>query len=329
MPVSTVIPGDESVIIEIERLGHRFLPVPSYDLEQLSRERRVQVRETAHYAPRDRVQQYAVQMEHSQFPSLVVTNDDQPWVLDGSTRLEALLLRKVRYYPVIVLEVEYNGRTTTSKTKAELRALAMTLNAANGLPLTPAETRDGVRDLITLGWKAEEIARAIGLKPASVTAVRKEIAAEKRLGEVGLSVNGVHGASLRALGNKDVVGLNNRPYKALAELAGAAGFNATEIGDAARAARATGSDDEQVAVIARLAVENGDRIRERELTGRAGPAPARQLRQHLGYGLRYEGRVQELLETDPACNELAVKTLERSIALYTELLEMQKPAVTA
>jgi ParB-like chromosome segregation protein Spo0J len=324
---TSVTQADPKAIPEIERLGFRWTEVAQYDLSRLSPDRRVQVRELGHYAPKDAVERYAVQMAHSEFPPVIVTADG--WIVDGNTRIGAAQVRGNKFFPAYVLDVEYAGQRTTTKQKNELHALAATLNAQNGTPLTHKEIREVAARFIDLGWKAEQIARAIGVKPAGVTQVKKEITAAAKLKRVGMSDNGaLKGASLRALGSKDVLALNDVPFRSLASLAADAGLNASEITSAAKATRETGSDAEQVAVLEQLRTEMGDRIRAKELTGSGKPPVSRRLRQYLGFVRKFTGREQELIETDPKVSDTHVAALEESVAVLTAVLAMQKPSTS-
>lgn len=323
MSVASTTQTESTAITEIERLGFKWTEVAQYDLTNVSKDRRVQVREVAHYAPKEAVERYAVMMGQSQFPPVIVTKDH--WIIDGNTRVGAALRREMKFFPAIVVDVEWAARTTTSKQKNELVALAATMNANNGTPLTAKEIRTVTSAFIELGWKAEQIARAIGLRPASVTAVKKEIDAAAKLVRVGMDANGsVKGASLRALGAKEVVTLNDIPFRSLATLAADAGMNASEIVTAAKEARQTGSDVEQAAVFENLRTEFGDRIKSRELTGTGRPPASRRLRQFLGNVTKFAGREQELIETDPNVGPLHIETLDKAIAVLTAVREMQK-----
>jgi ParB-like chromosome segregation protein Spo0J len=317
-----------SAITEIKRLGFSYTEVAQFDLGELSVDRRVQVREVGHYAPKDAVDRYAVQMSQSQFPPIVVTLDG--WLIDGNTRVGAAEKRQQKFFPAIVIQIEYAGRTTTEKTQKELRALALTLNSNHGVPLTAKEARDGARDLISLSWRAEQIARALGLKPAVLTQVRREIAAEDKLRKVGFTAyTSLGGAALRALGSKDAQALNDAPFLGLALLAADAGLTATETTTAAKDVREIGSEEGQIQKLEALRTEFGDRIRERALTGKGKPAPSRQLRQHLGMVMKYEvATAHELLETDPAVNDTAMRFLDHCIPVLIALRNMQRPAGT-
>jgi len=317
--------------VEIERLGFEWSEVAQYDLEQLSPERRVQVRETGHYAPRESVERYAIQMNHVEFPPIVVTSDY--WIVDGNTRVGAKLQRKEKFFPAIVLDTTYEG--ASQKRQDELHALAATLNAQNGVPLTGRETRAVVRRFIALSWLNEQIARAIGVKASTITQVRKEIDAERKLEKVGLATGddaeGLKGASLRALGTKDVLALNDEPFKLLAEIARDADLNSKEILDTAKDAKEAGSDAAAITMLQGLRAEMRDRIAQKELTGTGKPPVSRQIRQHLGNVLKYEGREEELLESDrdPDVRAKHITAIEKTIEILTKVLALQQRTAAA
>jgi hypothetical protein len=309
-----------TAITEIERLGFKWDEVPDYNLSQLSTERRVQARESAHYNPKEVVEQYAVAMGEVAFPPIVVTSDG--WIVDGNTRTAAKLKRKEKFITAIVVDASYSRGN--DKQRDMLHALAATLNQQGGQRLTAKEVRLVADRFVKLGWKAEQIGRAIGLAPAGVTQVKKEIDAAAKLQRVGLDANGsLKGASLRALGAKDVLALNDVPFRELAALAADAELNASEINSAAKEARATGSDAAQVELITKLRTELGDRIVEKGLTGSAKPPVSRQLRQHLGFVTKFSGREQELIETDPKVHATHVEALTNAVTVLTEVLRMQ------
>lgn len=286
----------DKAIVEMERLGYAFTEDAQYDLSNLDPTKRVQVREDGHYAPKDAVERYAIQMAHSQFPPIIVTSDG--WIVDGNTRVGASLSRGSKFFPAYVLDVAWNDLGDDKRDL--LFALAATLNSQNGTALTREESRVVVERLLDLGWNADNIARAIGVKGQVISAVKREIAAEDKLARVGLTnENGsaIKGASLRALGGKDVVTLNDQPFKSLATLAVDAGLNAKEIGEAAKSAKDTGSDSLAIETLEKLRAEMDDRIRDKALTGHGNPPASRMLRQHLGFVVNREPGA--LVETNP------------------------------
>jgi hypothetical protein len=323
----TAIPTPKpSWVVEIERLGFGFKEVAQYDLSKLDTSRRVQVRDTSHYAPKDEVERYAIQMAHSEFPPIVVTSDD--WITDGNTRAGACEVRGNKFFPAIVLDVEW--ATATQKRKDELRALAATLNSQNGRALDRKEARAMGRTLVGMGWKSEQIGRALGITAGVVGQVKKEIDAEKKLTKVGLDGNGsLKGASLRALGVQQVLDLNDKPYREVAVLAADAGLNAKEIVALAKEAKAKGSDDDALALITATRAELSERIKDQQLTGKSKPPAARLLRQALGGVVKYAGQELSLVETNPEAIPQHVEMLTTAVAVLQEALRLQERPLSA
>ena len=64
-----------SYLVEIEDLGFKYEEIAQYDISELSYEKRVQARDftsVKHYAPKEEVARYVVQMTHSAFPPIVL-----------------------------------------------------------------------------------------------------------------------------------------------------------------------------------------------------------------------------------------------------------------
>ena len=160
--------------VEIERLGFSWHEVAEYDLSQLDKSRRIQVREDGHYAPKDMVDRMSVQMGESVFPPIVVTQD--AWIDDGNTRVGARLARGDKFAHAIVVEIDWEGARTTESDRLKLRALAAILNSNSGKPLDKKETERSVRDMIKLDWKPEEIARTLGLPATRISLVKRQMA---------------------------------------------------------------------------------------------------------------------------------------------------------
>lgn len=309
-------------IAEVERLGFRWHLEPEYDLDQLHETRWVQVRESAHYAPKEAVERYAAQMMGTTFPPIVVTQDN--YGVDGRTREQARRMRKEKFCTAIVLEEKFEG--ATPKRKDEMFALAATLNSLNGTALTSKEIRVAVRKFIALDWNTEQIARAIGAAVGVVTQVRKEIAAENRLSRLNVDPNEskLSGATLRAIGSKDIVSMNDEPFKGLASLAGDAGLNAKEISEIGKELRDAGSDAAALDIISRERAEMEARIRERKLTGRGTPPASRMLRQRLGWVNRFMGTEHELVEKAEAAEINHLESMEKAYRVLGNAIELQK-----
>jgi hypothetical protein len=198
---------------EIERLGLPYHEEPNYDLELLSKDRRVQVRESDNYAPPESVAAFATQMAEKIFPPIVATADN--WLVDGATREGAFAVRKQRYASAIIIGVAFDTPTTTAKQKNTLFALGVTLNQANGVRLTLKETLARVPCFLALGWKIEKISVATGLGENHIKRLKKEQEIRTRLERVGLGpeAGSMSTAKILSFAGKHTEGLNNEPFK--------------------------------------------------------------------------------------------------------------------
>lgn len=310
-----------TIIAEIERLGLTWQLDPQYDLDRLDIvERRIQVRSNEHVAPKDTVSRFAIQMAHSEFPPIVVTEDG--WVVDGNTRKEAKRKRGEKFHPAFVLGLEHD--TCTAQQRNLLTILGATLNASNGLPLTNTERRKSAEAMIAENWKTEQIARALGIPPNAVVQIKREIDARAKLDRVDAKVNGSMSLpGLRALGTKDALDLNDVPYRDLATLAKDAGLNFNEIRDAAKEIKAIGSDHMAVALVAEKREEMRDRIASHALTGNGRPPNSAILRVRLGYVLAFAGKEAELVERNEAAAEKHVEVLDAAIRILHRVKGLQ------
>lgn len=305
MPDPGTKPGRGSLAeIELQRLGLPALLSAQYDLllpgPEVDKDgtltKRAQVRDSSNYAPTENVDRYAVQMAESEFPPIIVTLDD--YIADGNTRRAASLKRKVRYFPAWVIQIKYE--TASPEKRMQIEALAATMNAQNGQPLTLKERRRHCASLIKMNWKNEQIARALGIPTSQVTSIRQEADARARIMAVGIKNGRLREPSLRALGKVPVLALNNAPYVELVRLAEDAALKADEIITLAREAKETGSDTAALQRLAEVRKEMEERIRQNALTGVGNPSPAAMLRRFSGWILRYTENPGLLAETVPA-----------------------------
>ena len=311
-----------SAVLEIERLGFEWHEEAQYDLDQLDKARRVQVREFEHYAPKASVAQYAVQMGQTVFPPIVVTRNG--WIVDGNTREEARRMRKEKYSPAIVINVDFGKNT---KTDARLHALAATLNQTGGQRLTPAEARIAVKRILAGGesWRPEQVSRAVGVKASTISQVKREMAAEAKFAKVGFTDFGKMSTSIiRALGGADVVALNDVPYKQLCELTVDANLGPKEISELAKEMKGTGSDTGMLGFVDTKRTEMSVRIKEHALLGNGKPPPSSLLRRVLGHVTKYESTPSALVERAPDAMAEHLKVLTSSITTLQAVLELQQ-----
>jgi hypothetical protein len=260
-------------------MGVEPLHVEQYDLVPINPDERVQVRGDRNNAPNEMVDRFVYQMSTDRFPPPVFSQD--ALTVDGNTRVKARKKREERYAHAVVVPISYAD--SDEETQQRFRYLGLVLNSVNGKPLDRAEQREMVRDGLLLGQSSQEISYRAGVPVALVNRVRNEIAAEDKMRRVGLDPKTVREQSLRGLGRRDVVELNDEPYRELATLAADAGFNVGEITALATTVRETGSDDLGLERIEREREANAQRIEDRRRGDGGHPPAARQLRQRLGF----------------------------------------------
>ena len=285
-----------TVQLEIERMGYTWVEDSQYDLSLLSTDRRVQVRESEHYSPKAQVDQYAVQMKEVKFPPIVITRNNV--VVDGNTRLGAQHKNKLKLGAVIIIDVEYGKN---AKDDNQLHALAATFNQIGGQRLTPSESREAAKPMIALGWKAERIARALGVPASGVNAIRREIDARAKFAKVMFTEGDKLPVNIqRIFGSQEVTVINDIPYKGLVQLTLDAGLAGAEVRELVKEMKAIGSDSGAMEHIAAKRAEWEDRIREKLVTGSGHPAASGILRRNFGFARKYKDNPSVLVERVPA-----------------------------
>jgi hypothetical protein len=301
---------------DITQLGFKIREfVPEYEIAKLKD--RVQIREERHVAPKANVMEYAERMKNEPTEAILVTADG--YTVDGNTRIAAAKKIKRQFLPAYVLEVNYDE--ADQKTKDRVEILAARANR-HGTPLDKREKRKAVRGCITQGWKTDMIGYYIGVTPSAVTQVKNEIAAEDKMKKIGMSENGLSGASLRALGQ--IAEVNDKPFEEIAKLASDAGLNAGEIKALGKQVREAGADKTALDLIKAERVAREESIQELKLTGSSSPPPARKLKQHLGFINGYSERPGVLVEPNPEYVDEYVEALEASVATLAAVLREQK-----
>jgi len=313
---------------ELNRLRFNVKEIAQMDvIARVSKDRRVQVREADNYGKKEEVTSYAAQMGQSVFPPIIMTLDD--YLADGNTRVEAAKVRGDRFLPALVIQENY--ATADPRRKLEFHMLAATLNNQNGRRQTSKEARKTLVDALKLGWRVEQIVRALGTKATEVTKVKWEVDARDRLEKVGMQNGQVRatGTSLRALGKPVVLALNFEPYRALASLAMDAGLNASEILTIAKEAKATGSDQAALDHIAQVRLENDERILNYTmLEGPSKPPVARQLRQRLGFITKFAASPGVLVETNAPSMLQHQTALDASISILSAVRDLQAERIS-
>lgn len=323
--VSISIPPEAArVITEIERLGLKYDYVPHYDITGLDPERRVQVRESDHYAPESLVKQYREALKGgATFPPGVISAD--AYLIDFNTRLRALLKNGATHYQVLIVRSTYEG--ASPETAAKLKALAATLNQQGGQRLSNSEAREAGKFLVSLGWQPAQIARALGLSTTVASKLKKEDAALKRMAALGVVPPNVE--HLAALGMPLMLSLNNEPYKRLVLLKVDADLSQREMMAIAHEVAKAGSDEDAINLLVKYRAENEERIRDAALTGEGKPTQLSLFRRALGGLMSFDGTpIEKLVDDDEERAKIYLDTLSQAMGLLEDIAAAQREALS-
>lgn len=294
----------------------------AYEIANLSPDRVIQVRDVKNRAPKEQAKRYAEQMKHTRFPEIVITHDG--WVADGNTRLAAKVINKETIIEAIVLNVDYE--TASPATRAKVEALAASLNALNGNPLTVSENKRAIRRYLAFGFTAEKIGKELGVTSSIVSSVAAQVRAEERLLAAGVTETpeqDYSGPLRKELGTKNAMALNLGPYAALARLSKDAGLTVKEVGDLLQQAKDAGSDAAAMQVLEDARKQQRERINTLSLTGIRHPSAAAQFRKTLGMVRKHAENVAALVEADPAHRAAYVEQIDEAITVLSKLRKMQ------
>jgi hypothetical protein len=294
---------------KLQDFNLKYTHADQYDLAQLDKSRRIQVRafesyKDSEWAPADSVKQFATQMAHQAFDPIIVTSD--AWVVDGNTRVGARERRGDKFHPAYVLDLAW--AKADEKTRNYVHILAADLNVW-GKSLTPAERRYNVRYFLAEGFTEDQIASRLGIARNAVNQIKQEVAAERRMNAVGVPWNNGKGeistVAKRSLGKASATDLHDQPYAELVKLALDADLKGSEVDELVVRLKDTGSDQEAIATLAVVRTESADRIREVGFTGRGRPSLSNQLRQHLGFISKHPAEAFVERNRDVAADHLA------------------------
>ena len=306
-------------IREIERVGLKYQFVPLYDLTQLDKSRRVQVRESDHYAPATNVRQYAEAMRGgAEFPPIVVSSD--AYIIDANTRIEAAKVIRQPTLPALVITAPFE--TGSAETKAKYRALAATLNQLGGQRLTTAEAKDAAIVLLELGWTIANISRALGLSQQIANRLKKEAAARARMGQLGIIPPKAE--YLAICGATALLNLNDEPYRRMVLLIADANLSHREAMEITNRLAKAGSDAAALDILTQYRASLEERIRIHALTGNGKPSQAAIFRRALGQILGVQGREEQAVESDQSLCAAHLQKCEAARDMLEEIIRLQR-----
>jgi hypothetical protein len=312
-------------IKEIDGLGLSYTYDPQFDISLLDlKHRRVQVRDSDNYAPKDNVKQYAQAMAAgSEFPAIIVTSD--LWAVDCNTRVSACRSLGINIFPALVLNEQFE--TGSVETRAKIKILAATVNHKNGQRLTTAEARAHVGVCLNFGMKVQEIEKRLGVNPNIINMIIRERAALARMSKVGMIPPSKE--HLSNAGSPTLMQLNDEPYRQIVQLMVDTGFSAREVKALATQVKEDGSDQLGLARLAKVRAENKERILRHSLTGNGKPSKSAQFRQALGRGLSFEGQEREVVEKNPDLQEDHLDMMRRMRAMLDLPISLQEEEIRA
>jgi ParB-like chromosome segregation protein Spo0J len=247
---------DARVEALIETWGFKFTYEPAFPLKNIKRREEIQVRESIHRAPKERVEEYAVQMKAGAlFPPILLSHNHE--LFDGNTRKAAAESAGYEDFPayVVALPGPQWGRM-----------LGAAINQTGAARLSPDEAFTVANEMFDENFSDEQIAKAIGRRREQVLHYRREKEFDQHATEAGVSSAPVTRAVKRELAKIT----HSEPFKAAVDAAATTKASAPEVRKLAAELATTRSDDE--------ALEKVEAFREQHKA--SGPPPHRKTAEH-------------------------------------------------
>lgn len=288
-------------------------------------ERRIQIRDGAHNAPRFQVTQYAEAMKRGDvFPPIIVTKDG--YIDDGNTRVHAARQARRATLPTFILDEPLDG--STEQVRQRLRALGAGLNIRNGRGIDRNEIVTAVLHLAeNPAYTAVRIGALLSVTEATVNGILAERRAEERAKRLGVPNNGSLSVTLlRRLGRASAR-LNDTPFRALFNLAQDAGLKEDELSTLIKHVQVAGSDHEAIRIVEADRAARREQIALYKASGKSRPLVPAQLRQHLGFVNGFENHVGALMETNPTIARDHLAIMRRSVSVLDIAISLQEHAI--
>jgi predicted transcriptional regulator len=304
-----------------EQLG--FKPKFDHDYPTPDYNKRVQVRAEKHVAPAAEVAKYAAAMlRNEKFPPIVVTRDG--YLDDGATRAAAAKKNKFPTIPGLILDESFEG--ASQQVRERLFALGAAFNARNGKGIDRGEIRNVVEQLARNPlYDATRIAALLGVTEGMVRGFITERKGRDRAVQLGIEVGKLTAGQLKTIGRAEKTILDG-PLTRLFELIIDAGLAGKDITALLRAMKECRSEAAAIKLLDDEREARREQIAMRRATGgRPIIAVAAQLRQHLGFVLKYcNGQAAEAVERNPAFQPEHLRKLEDSILALTQIAQHQR-----
>ncbi len=268
----------------------------AFPLNKIQTKAYTQVRQAEHRAPKENVEQYALQMGNGAiFPPIILAQNDKA-IIDGNTRVAAA--KRCGYKTIAAYIVKPANASIA-------RIIGSTLNQFGGARLTGDELIEVASAYLDEGITDAEIARCLGRTAEWARKFRKKAEFDQRVGDHPAAATVRSTVKERLADIPQNVALN----MVLDAVAEGTSLDSGTAGKLADAAKATHSDEEAKAVIgealAALRPMNQAGRAPREATGRALHSAVRQCEKHI----ESDAKLAELLRglnvplVEPAATE--------------------------
>jgi hypothetical protein len=291
-------------------------------------EKRVQIRDEKHHAPRSQVVQYREAMKRGTlFPPVVLSSDG--FLVDGNTRTKAAQNLGFPTMLAILLDRAWEGQGPEhQKAQNRMKMLGAGFNTRNGKGIDREEIQKVINFVgPNAGYDATRIAALLNVTAATVTSYFAEKKARDRSEEVGVHFNGsIPASTLRLLGQAPI---NDRPFKALAELVQDSGMKAREVQEVIQGIKKARDDDASLKLIEEQRVTRTDQIAEYKASGKSKPPAAAQLRQRLGYIFNLDSDLGpgSMVEHSPSLMRQHLGEVERAVEILRAVAGLQERAI--
>ena len=304
-----------------------FKPKFDHDYPTPDFHKRVQVRAEKHVAPASEVTKYAASMQRGEkFPPAIMTRDG--FLVDGATRAGAAAKNKFPTLPALVLDEDYEG--ASEQVQQRLFALGAAFNVRNGKGIDRSEIRKVVERIGQNPlYDATRIAALLGVTEGMVRGILYEKKSRDRATKLGIDVEDRLTASqLRIIGRAEK-NVNDAPLGELLGLTLDAGLAHKEITALLRAMKDAKSDDGALKLLANERAARHEQIATRRATGgKTKPPPASQLRQHLGYVLKFvNGGAIDAVERNPVFQSEHLRKIDDAILALQQIAQRQREAI--
>ena len=314
-------PYAQETALELVRLGFpentwRFLE----EVTVPDRNHRLQIRNDKDLAPAADINLYAENMRQGdQFPPMIVTGDEVPWLLDGNTRGEAVIKitpkGRTPVFPAFVLDATLED--ATQATRDRFKVLQVAFNNKHGNKMSQADTEAAIRTLMHEGMSQNDMARLLHVHPHTVKAVQNAHRAAERLRSLNVDVTGLSRTQLEQIQVK-AGGMMDAPFKELGEVASLSNMTGPETVDLIKELNDLKSESAQLRVLSGVREQRGP-----EITGMARSSSlANAANRNWGFFLKYSDTPTILAQTGTrAARELFVKRGWEAVAIQQKLLD--------